>query len=206
MKVLLINGSPNEKGCTYTALKEIEKTLNQHNIQSEIVYLGKEPIADCIGCFACLKNKKCIYNDKVNVVNQMLDDIQGIILGSPVYFANASGRIRSFSNRLFFSCGSKLRYKLGAAIVSCRRGGASAAFDQLNKYFTINNMPIVSSNYWNQVHGNTPEEVIQDEEGMQTLRILGKSMAWLLNSIEAGKNLGIKEPEFEEKTRTNFIR
>lgn len=206
MKVLLINGSPNEKGCTYTALSEIEKTLNSHNIETEILYLGSSPIAGCRGCKACAKTGKCIYNDIVNETLEKLDEIDGLIVGSPVHYAAASGQITSFLHRLFYSGSARLSGKPGAAIVSCRRGGASAAFDQLNKYFAISNMPIVPSQYWNQVHGSVPSDVLKDEEGMQTMRTLAENMAWILKCIEAGDKNGVKRPSYEPKLRTNFIR
>ncbi|WP_308008484.1 flavodoxin family protein [uncultured Fusobacterium sp.] len=206
MKVMLLNGSPNEKGCTYTALREIEKVLNKHEIETEIVYLGKKPIAGCIACSKCFETGKCIWNDKVNETTKRLDEIDGLIIGSPVYYASANGSLTAFLDRLFFSAGEKMAGKLGASIVSCRRAGSTAAFDQLNKYFTISNMPIVSSNYWNQVHGFTPEDVMQDKEGLQIMRTLGENMAWLLKCIEAGKKMNIQKPEYEEKIMTNFIK
>lgn len=206
MKVMLLNGSPNEKGCTYTALREVEKVLNKHEIETEIVYLGKKPIAGCIACSKCFETGKCIWNDKVNETAERLDEIDGLIIGSPVYYASANGSFTAFLDRLFFSAGEKMAGKLGASIVSCRRAGSTAAFDQLNKYFTISNMPVVSSNYWNQVHGFTPEDVMQDKEGLQIMRTLGENMAWLLKCIEAGKKMNIQKPEYEEKIMTNFIK
>ncbi|WP_122640817.1 MULTISPECIES: flavodoxin family protein [unclassified Romboutsia] len=205
MKVLMINGSPNKYGCTYTALHEVEKILNKHNIETEILYLGNKPISGCIACGSCKKTGKCVWNDKVNEIVEQLDSIDGIIAGSPVYYAGASGQITSFLDRLFYTGGSKMATKLGASVVSCRRGGASATFDQLNKYFTISNMPIVSSQYWNQVHGFTPEDVLKDEEGLQTMRTLGENMAWLLKCIEAGRKLEVNKPVYENKIMTNFI-
>ncbi len=206
MKVLLINGSPNGHGCTYTALKEIEKTLRQEGIETEMYYLGNKPISGCMGCGKCWTLGHCAIDDIVNKVMPKAIAADGIIVGSPVHYAAASGQITSFLDRLFFSSGGRLSHKLGAAVVSCRRGGASAAFDQLNKYFTISQMPVVSGTYWNQVHGNTPEEVKQDLEGMQNMRAIGRNMAWLLKCIEAGKNAGVSVPEQEEKVMTNFIR
>ncbi|MCC0659226.1 MULTISPECIES: flavodoxin family protein [unclassified Clostridioides] len=205
MKVLLINGSPNQYGCTYTALNEVAKTLNKHDIETEILYLDKKPIPGCIACSSCFQTGKCTWNDKVNELAKELDNIDGIIVGSPVYFSGASGQLTSFLDRLFFSAGSKMAKKLGASVVSCRRGGATATFDQLNKYFSISNMPIVSSQYWNQVHGFTPEEVMKDKEGLQTMRTLGENMAWLLKCISAGQKTGVKDPQYEEKVMTNFI-
>ncbi|MEG2290088.1 MAG: flavodoxin family protein [Clostridium sp.] len=208
MKVLLINGSPNERGCTYTALCEIARELENENIETEIFYVGKNPIRGCMGCGHCSRSGsgKCIFNDDtVNIALEKAEDVDGFIFGSPVHYAGASGMITSFLDRFFYA-GNSFAYKPGAAIVSCRRGGATATFDQLNKYFTISNMPIVSSQYWNMVHGNTPDEVKQDLEGMQTMRTLGKNMAWMLKSIDAGKKAGISLPEKEKKERTNFIR
>ncbi|MBQ7733907.1 MAG: flavodoxin family protein [Synergistaceae bacterium] len=208
MKVLLINGSPNENGCTFTALSEVAGALNHEGIESEIFWVGKKAIQCCIACCKCFELGRCVFdNDGVNKIASRLDEFDGFIFGSPVYYAAPAGGICAFLDRLFFSCDkSKLFNKPGACVVSCRRGGASAAFDRLNKYFTISNMPIVSSQYWNQVHGNTPEEVRQDVEGLQTMRTLGKNMAWLLKSIEAGRKAGIKTPELEETQYTNFIR
>lgn len=208
MKVLLINGSPKANGCTYTALSEIANELEKENIETEIFHIGNKPIRGCIGCGGCYTTNKCVFNN--DVVNDGIEKVKkadGIILGSPVHYAAASGAITSFLDRLFYAYGGKfLAHKPGAAIVSCRRGGSTAAFEQLNKYFTISNMPIVSSQYWNMVHGNTPEEVKQDLEGMQTMRVLGQNMAWLLKSIQSGKEAGIKLPEKEPRAMTNFIR
>lgn len=206
MKVLLINGSPNEHGCTYTALSEVAQTLHRHGIETELLYLGKKPVAGCIACGGCARTGKCVFDDQVNDVLSRLDAIDAVVAGSPVYYAAASGQITSFLNRLFYASGGRMAGKPGAAVVSCRRGGASAAFDQLNKYFTISSMPVVSSQYWNQVHGSTPEEVRRDEEGLQTMRTLGENMAWLLKSIEAGQKAGVPAPVREAPLRTNFIR
>ncbi|MBR5474702.1 MAG: flavodoxin family protein [Lachnospiraceae bacterium] len=206
MKVLMVNGSPHEYGCTYTALNEVAGTLAKHGIESEILYLGTKPIAGCTACGKCRSGEGCIFSDLVNEVAARLDEFDGIILGSPVYYACASGQIQAFADRLFYGNGGKMAGKVGAAVVSCRRGGASAAFDCLNKYFTISNMPVVSSQYWNQVHGRTPEEVKQDLEGMQTMRTLGENMAWLLKCIEAGRAAGVAKPVYEAKVATNFIR
>ncbi len=205
-KVLLINGSPNEKGCTFTALSEIADTLSESNIESDMVYLGKKPVAGCIACGKCSETGKCVFDDKVNEILGKLDEYDGIVVGSPVYYAGPSGQVCAFLDRLFFCSGSKMEGKLAASVVSCRRGGASAAFDRLNKYFGISNMHIVGSQYWNQVHGNTPEEVKRDEEGLQTMRTLAQNMAWMLQNIQAGRKAGVEFPKYEEKSRTNFIR
>lgn len=206
MKVILVNGSPKEKGCTYTALCEAGKALNANGIKTEIFWLGKDALAGCIGCGACSKMGKCFRNDCVVDFVEKAKDADGFIFGSPVHYAAASGALTSFMDRAFYSGGSVLKGKPAAAVVSCRRGGASAAFDQINKYFTISSMPIVSSQYWNQVHGSSPEDVLKDEEGLQTMRTLGNNMAWLLKCIELGKAAGVNFPAPEAVVRTNFIR
>ncbi|MDD6307664.1 MAG: flavodoxin family protein [Clostridiales bacterium] len=206
MKVILVNGSPKEKGCTYTALQEVAGALEKQGIETEIFQVGAKPVAGCIVCGACISTGKCFVEDVVNEFVEKAKGADGFVFGSPVHYAAASGAITSFLDRAFYGKGAVFAGKPGAAVVSCRRGGASAAFDQLNKYFTINNMPVVSSQYWNQVHGNTPEEVKQDAEGLQTMRTLGNNMAWLLKCIEAGKNAGISFPEREPAVKTNFIR
>lgn len=206
MKVLLLNGSPHKEGCTYTALKEVADTLEQQGIETEWVYLGVKPIAGCIACGSCHQTGKCFVDDQVNDLIQRLPEIDGIVIGSPVYYAGPSGQLTAFLDRLFYAGGRKLEGKPGAAVVSCRRGGASAAFDRLNKYFTINSMPVVSSQYWNQVHGLTPEDVKKDLEGLQTMRTLANNMAWLLKCIELGKQHGIERPVREQGVFTNFIR
>lgn len=206
MKVLMINGSPHEKGCTYTALCEIKKVLEKEGIESEILYLGTSAINGCIACGYCVKNGKCVFDDLVNKVNSEIDEFDGLIIGSPVYYAGARGALIAFLDRLFNSSRGRMAGKLGAAVMSCRRGGATATFDRLNKYFTISNMPVVSSQYWNQVHGNSPSDVLQDEEGLQTMRTLAQNMAWLLKCIDEGKKQGINKPQYEPKINTNFIR
>lgn len=207
MKVLLLNGSPNAKGCTYTALNEVAGALHKHGIETELVQLGARPVAGCIGCGKCRGGRPCIFQDDgVNALAARLDEFDAMVVGAPVYYAGPSAQACAFLDRLFYSAGGKLTGKPGAAVVSCRRGGASAAFDRLNKYFSINSMPIVTSQYWNQVHGNTPDEVRRDEEGLQTMRTLGENMAWLLRCIEAGKAAGVPAPVYEPKRRTNFIR
>lgn len=208
MKVLLINGSPHEKGCTYTALEEVASALNTNGIETEIFWIGNKPVGGCLGCGACFREKKgCVFGaeDGVNECVAKLRAADGVVIGSPVHYASAGGNICAFLDRVFYSKGS-FAGKPGAAVVSCRRGGASAAFDRLNKYFTISSMPIVSSSYWNSVHGNTPEEVKQDLEGLQVMRNLGANMAWLLKCIEAGREKGIECPQQERKVSTNFIR
>lgn len=206
MKVILVNGSPKAKGCTYRALCEVSNELNKNGIDTEIFHIGTEPLAGCTGCGGCSKTGECVYDDAVNRFAKLAETADGFIFGSPVHYAAASGALTSFLDRAFYSAGGKMRGKVGASVVSCRRGGASAAFDQMNKYFTINSMPIASSQYWNQVHGNTPEEVEQDLEGLQTMRTLAKNMAWLLKCIELGKQSGITIPVQEAKIKTNYIR
>lgn len=207
MKVLLINGSPHEKGCTYTGLAEVAGALNNNGIDSEIFWVGNEAVHGCMGCGYCRKEGKCVYDkDRLNSLIARIDEFDGFVFGSPVHYASASGAITSFLDRLFYAAGGKMQFKPGASIASCRRGGASATFDQLNKYFTINNMPVVGSQYWNQIHGSCPEDVKKDEEGMQTLRTLGNNMAWLIKCIDNGRSNGIGTPDKETPIKTNFIR
>ena len=205
-KVLLINGSPNAQGCTYTALREVEKSLNKNGVETEIFQIGRDPVHGCTGCGGCVRNGKCVFDDGVNRLIERLDEFDGLVIGSPVYYASPNGALLAFLDRLFFAAGKRFAGKPGAAVVSCRRGGATAAFDVLNKYFSISNMPIVTSQYWNQIHGNTPEEALQDAEGLQTMRTLGENMAWLIKCIQAGRAAGIPEPVYEKKQSTNFIR
>lgn len=192
MKVLLINGSAKEKGCTYTALSKVAEALQEENIETEIIYLGAKPLADCIGCGTCAKEEhkgKCAFDDIANEIIEKAKTSDGFIFGTPVYYAHPTGRIQAVLDRVFYAGSSNFAFKPGAAIASARRGGTTASFDVLNKYFTINQMPIVSSTYWNNIHGNSPEETIQDLEGMQTMYNLGKNMAWMLKCIESGKKL-----------------
>lgn len=208
MKVLLLNGSPNQAGCTFTALQEVASALNRQGIETEFFYLGKKAISGCIACGKCQETGYCCMDDKVNELLEKLPSIDGIVIGSPVYYGSSSGQLTAFLDRAFQAGFWKSRwaYLPGAAVVSCRRGGATSAFEQINKYFTMNCMPVVSSQYWNQVHGNTPEEVLQDLEGLQTMRVLGSNMAWLLKSIDAGQTAGLPLPAAEERIFTNFIR
>ena len=206
MKVILVNGGPHERGCTYTALKEIEQQLNKNDIETEIFWLGVKPMAGCIGCKNCAKTGKCFNDDKVNEFIEKAKDTDGFVFGSPVHFAAISGALSSFMDRVFYAGKSIMQNKVATGIVSCRRGGATAALDEINKYFAINNMPIVTSQYWNMVHGNIPEEVKKDEEGMQTMRTLGNNMAWILKCIEEGKKKGLDVPEREKAIKTNYIK
>ncbi len=205
MKVLLINGSYHEKGCTYTALAEVAKSLNANGIETDFFWIGQGQYAGCKGCWACKKIKKCVMNDGLNEFVEKAAQYDGFVFGSPVYYASASGALVSFMDRVFYSGRKNFEYKPAAAVVSCRRAGASTTFDVLNKYFTVNSMPVVGSNYWNEIHGNTAEEAAQDEEGLQTMRILGNNMAWLLKCIQLGKKEGLA-PEKERKIMTSFIR
>jgi multimeric flavodoxin WrbA len=204
MGVLLINGSPNEKGCTHTALSEVAKGLNENGFETEIYHIGNDPVRGCRACGVCRKTKLCVQDDdRCNEIIRLMRAAQGVVIGSPVYFAGVNGALCALLDRAFFAARASVAYKPGAAVVSCRRGGAGSAFDRLNKYFTINNMPVVPSQYWNSVHGNTPDEVRQDAEGLQVMRVLGRNMAWLLRSIDAGK---IPPPTPEAPLMTNFIR
>lgn len=205
MKVILFNGSPKKNGCTYTALKEISNELNNAGIETEIFHAGTTT-KGCLGCGYCKKNGKCITEDCVNDAVKLIKEADGFVFGSPVHYAAASGMMTSFLDRLFMTASNDMRHKPCAVAATCRRGGSTATLEQLIKYPEINQMPIVTSQYWNMVHGNTPEEVVQDEEGMQTMRIIGKNMAWLLKCIEAGKNAGINTPEPEPKLKTSYIR
>ena len=205
MKVLLVNGSGHEKGCTYTALNEVAKALNANGVETEIFWIGQNSVTGCKGCWACKKVGKCVVDDCVNEFVEKAAEFDGYVFGSPVYYASAAGALVSFMDRVFYSGGKKLAYKPAAAVVSCRRAGASTTFDVINKYFTINNMFVVGSNYWNEIHGNTAEEAAQDEEGLQTMRMLGNNMAYLLKCLSLGKEAGLA-PERERKIMTNFIR
>ena len=183
MKVLLLNGSPHPHGCTFTALSEVAGALEKNGIETEIFQIGNQPISGCIACGKCRDTGKCVISDGVNDFVEKAKSADGFVFGSPVYYASASGQISSFLDRAFYGKSAIFEGKPGAAVVSCRRAGSTASLDQLNKYFTISGMPVVSSRYWNMVHGNTPEEVVQDKEGMQVMRTLGNNMAWLLKCI-----------------------
>ena len=204
MKVILVNGGPHKHGATNLALEEIAKELNNENIETEIFWLGNEPIRGCIGCGRCKKaNNRCFDND---VVNQFLDKAEtadGFVFGSPVHFASASGAITSFLDRAFYAGGKYFTGKVCSSVASCRRGGATSTFDQLNKYPLINNMYVVGSSYWNQIHGNNREEAMQDLEGLQIMRNIGKNMAYILRCMEKAN---LPKPVYEESVKTNFIR
>ena len=201
MKVLLVNGSTRQEGCTYTALSEIKNVLDQQeNIETEIFWIGTDAVYGCRACQACRKLNKCVYDDVSNVLAQKMAEADAIVLGSPVYYAGINGSFSAALDKAFYQNAAIFENKIGASVVSCRRGGAGSAFDRLNKYFTILRMPIASSQYWNAVHGNTPEEVKQDIEGMQQMRDLARSIIWMLNNLT-----NTEVPEREEKTFMNFI-
>lgn len=207
MKVLLFNGSPRANGCTFTALGEVAATLNAEGIETEIIQLGNKPVRDCIGCGGCAGKGKCVFSDDgVNEWIEKAATADGFVFGSPVYYAHPDGRILCVMDRLFYAGGSNFRHKPGAVVVSARRAGTTASLDALTKHLTIAQMPVVSSTYWNMVHGKTPDEVKQDLEGLQTMHNLGLNMAWLLKCIKAGENAGIGKPQTEKKVMTNFIR
>ncbi len=210
MKVLLLNGSPHKEGCTYTALQEIADELKKNGISSEIYYIGIDAIRPCMACGGCSKLGKCVIDDEVNDFVNKAAEFDGFVFGSPVHYASASGVIVPFLDRVFYSASVSgrpiFRHKPGAAVVSARRAGTTFSLDQLNKYFQISEMPVVSGRYWNMVHGVTPEQVRQDKEGMQNLRILAKNMAYLLKCREAATKEGILPPEAEKMEKTNFIR
>lgn len=211
MKVLLVNGSPHQKGCTFTALSEVAAALNAEGIETDFYRIGNKPIGGCIGCYQCAKKQKCVFDDKVNEFTALAADYDGFVFGSPVYFSGMNGNLMSFMDRVFFSASAQnlhpFRFKPAAAVVSARRAGTTSALDQMNKYFFHQQMPIATSRYWNMVHGNSPEEVRQDGEGLQIMRYLGRNMAWMLKLMEAGKQAGVPHPEQEERRLdTNFIR
>lgn len=204
-RVLIINGSPNEHGSTYTALSEVRDALISEGIESEIVWVGREAVRGCVACRGCRTLGRCVFDDAVNTLAEKFRESDGLIVGSPVYYASPNGTLLSILDRLFFSTHFDKRMKVGAAVVSARRGGLTASFDVLNKYFAISEMPIAASSYWNQIHGQSAEEAKEDKEGLQIMRTLGRNVAFLIKSIK----LGMKEyslPESEPKVRTSFIR
>ncbi len=211
MKVVLVNGAPHEKGCTYTALCEIAKTLNAESIDTEIFWIGNKPLGGCIACKACINKGECVFDDSVNKFRKVAETADGFIFGTPVHYGAASGNMTAFMDRLFYSdlCGkgnSTFYLKPAACVISARRAGTTAAFDQMNKYFTIQEMPVVSSRYWNMVHGANSEEVQEDKEGLYTMRVLARNMAFMLKCKEAAIKSGIALPKREEPIFTNFIR
>ena len=202
MKVVLINGSPHRKGNTFIALSEVAGALEKEGVQTEIIQLGIKAVQGCIACNKCAELGHCVFQDTLyNQVREALQEADGIVVGSPVYYAGPNGALCALLDRVFYSCSELLAYKAGASVAVCRRGGASATFDRLNKYFTILNMPVVSSQYWNSVHGMRPGEATEDAEGLQTMRMLGRNMAWLLKGVKREER-----PEPELRVMSNFIR
>ena len=211
MKVLLVNGSPHKEGCTYTALSEVADTLNKEGIETEIFWIGNKPVGGCIACLKCREKGSCVFDDVVNRFREKAYEADGFVFGSPVHYAGATENMTAFMDRLFYSelggNGNKAFYmKPAAAVVSARRAGTTATFDQLNKYFTIQEMSVVSSRYWNMIHGATAEQARQDAEGLYTMRVLGRNMAYLLRCQEIAHKVGIKLPDQETPVFTNFIR
>lgn len=206
MKVLLVNGSPRAKGCTYTALSEVARALEAEGVQAELFQLGAGPVRDCVACGRCAQLGKCAFDDVANALIEKAKGADGFVFGSPVYYAHPTGLLQSVLDRAFYAGQRWFAYKPGACVVSARRGGTAASFDVINKYFGIACMPVPSASYWNMVYGKTPEEVLQDAEGLQTMRNLGRNMAWMLKCIEAGRAAGIEHPVPELSARTNFIR
>ena len=205
MKVLLINGSPKSDGNTSIAIDEMVKTFHEEGVETEVIQVGNKVIRGCIGCGKCYEKGSCVFDDIVNETAPKLEAADGLVIATPVYYASANGTLVSFLDRLFYSASYDMTMKVGASVAVCRRGGSSATFDELNKYFTIKSMPVASSQYWNSVHGRTPGEAARDEEGLQTLRVLTRNMSFLMKSIALGKEkYGL--PEEEEWTPTHFIR
>ena len=205
MKVLLVNGSPHEKGCTYTSLREVADALEQNGIGTEIHWIGNGEIPGCKACGCCKKTGRCVIDDDINAIGDRIGEFDGFVFGSPVYFSGPAGQLCAWMDRFFYSYAGKLRGKVGASVVNARRGGNSASFERLNQYFLISSMVVPGSQYWNLTHGNTVEEVVKDAEGLQTMRTLGRNIAWILKCIEAGKKAGVELPEPEPRIRTNFI-
>ena len=205
MKVLLLNGSPHVNGVNGTALAEMVKIFEENGVETEIVHVGNQAVRGCMACGYCYTNEKCVFDDVVNEVAEKFKEADGLVVASPVYYASANATLIAVLDRLFYSSRFDKTMKVGASVVTCRRGGASATFDELNKYFTISGMPVVSSNYWNSVHGNNAEQAMQDEEGLQVMRNLARNMTFLMKSIALGKEqFGL--PEKEKKIATNYIR
>lgn len=204
MKVLLINGSPHQSGCTYTALSEVAAVLNEEGVRTEILQIGSKPIQGCVACHRCEGQGRCVFSDLANAALEKMEQCDGLIVGSPVYYAAPNGALISLLNRMFYAGSASFAHKPGAAVVSARRAGTTSALNVLNEYFTISQMPIVSSQYWNMVHGNTPDEVRQDAEGMQIMRTLGHNMAWMLKVMREAKD--VPHAPAEPRQWTNFIR
>ncbi|NLA73092.1 MAG: flavodoxin family protein [Clostridiales bacterium] len=206
MKVLMINGSPNKHGCTFTALSEVSKVLSENKIEVEILHIGNNPIRGCSACGLCKTKGKCVFDDDiVNTIIEKAKEADGFVFGSPVHYAAPAGALCAVLDRSFYAGGKNFQGKPGAAVVSCRRAGSTAAIDRLNKYFTISHMPVISAGYWNMVHGKNPEQVKKDLEGLQIMRTLGANMAWILKCINIAKENGIERPIPEKKIMTSFI-
>lgn len=209
MKVLLVNGSPHKEGCTYTALCEVSNALNENGVDTDIFWIGNKPLSGCLGCMKCKEANKCVFQDTVNDFLEIAGDYDGFIFGTPVHWGSAGGAITSFMDRVFYADlngnGDRFRLKPAAVVSSARRSGTTATWDQLNKYFGLMQMPIVTSRYWNMVHGMTPEEVKKDLEGMQVMRVLGRNMAFFINCKHIALKMGISLPKKEEFVFTNFI-
>lgn len=205
MKVLLLNGSSRKNGCTNAALEEVARSLNEENIETEIIFIGNHPLPDCIACGKCRETGRCVFDDMVNEFVEKAKDADGFVFGSPVYYAHPSARLLTVMDRAFYSGGKYFAFKPAASVLSARRAGTTASFDVINKYFTINSMPVVSSTYWNHVYGAQPEEVAEDQEGLMTMYNIGKNMAWMMKCIELGKKQGIEAP-VNQKVFTNFVR
>lgn len=205
MKVLMINGSPHARGNTYTALHEMEKIFTEEGIETELIQVGNKDIRGCIACYSCKENGKCVFDDLVNETSSKFEKCDGLVVASPVYYASANATLIAFLDRLFYSTPFDKTMKVGASVVAARRGGLSATFDELNKYFTICGMPVASSQYWNSIHGREPGQAEQDGEGLQTMRTLARNMTFLMKSIALGKEAyGL--PQKEAFAPTNFIR
>ncbi len=205
MKVILVNGSAKKEGCTAAALGEVARALHEEGIETETVFIGNEALPDCMGCGKCRETGKCVFDDLVNEFAKKAAQADGFVFGSPVYYAHPSARLLAFMDRAFYSGGKYMKHKPAAAVLNARRAGTTASMDVVNKYFTINSMPVVSSTYWNDTHGSKPEDVLQDKEGLSTMYNIGKNMAWLIKCIALGKEQGITAPE-NKKEFTNFIR
>lgn len=210
MKVVLVNGSPHEKGCTYTALTEVSNTLRENGVDTEFFWIGNKPVGGCIACHKCRDIGRCVFNDVVNEFRKLALSADGFVFGSPVHYAALSGNMTAFMDRVFYSeangNGNKAFYlKPASAVISARRAGTTVSFDQMNKYFTIQEMPVISSRYWNEVHGASPEDVLQDKEGLYTMRVLGRNMAYFLHCQEAARKAGVSLPEKEPPIFMNFI-
>ena len=206
MKVLLVNGSPHEKGCTYTSLKEVADTLERNGVETEIHWIGKGDVAGCRNCGYCRSKGECVIKDDASEMQKRIGEFDGFVFGAPVYYSGPAGQICSWMDRFFYVNGAAFDGKVGAAVVNARRGGNSASFERLNQYFLISNMIVPGSQYWNMTHGFTPEDVMKDEEGLQTMRALGSNIAWILKCLEAGRKAGVEPPVREPRRATHFIR